>query len=1358
MASRQKTHAKKVRPASKIIVLPCISRAIVLSVSTASVFTLPEFAPVSGIGSLRDISDICRDYDDRSLTEIDKPFSQQAQDAGVLVCVCTKASIRFVRVLPHALKAESKIDYPSAILAFQRSHFSIVANSKSYDLVDLQNNQKIPLFEISTGGDENDDKEESAMEKESESKPKEETESAEQSVEAEKKEEKEVEEEKLKPMVCAVSTEEFLLTSGTKLSEPAMGLIVNTDGDISRGTIAWPKYPSSLAVDYPYVASVIDNQIQIYSLHDQDLVQTIDYPSRPCVYNVSAPISQPYLPLADTIKKVPLTEALAASEANSGDALTLDSEQDQKRLETEATYAESLSVISSSLYAHSQETGLECLLSSPRIFHLTKLVEQQHRMDEVREEMSTMEVSTERAFVEIEYLSNLVGLGYLHNGNFEDAVEFWLTPGTLDPRIMIYVFDKDSVKGDLWQFNGLIKFTKEVIKKIETLKIEAGKKVVKEPKENTPPKSNSFKKSKKAKKKAGKKGGDTDSTDPVDKAVPDNSDNSTFAALQNANQHYESFLREWLRRRDLESVADKPSVFYSLEVAYLTHLLYQQSLQQPKSQTEPTIPDSSQDNQAKLYDFIEHEVIESTDTVLAILGKHNKYYGQFRLYQKLGREEEACALWKQILEGTIQDPDFTQNEQDFALYLQNVSKNKDVIWEYGMWLVNRIPEIGLPIFAYRDTTKNTQSTSNTDSKSTLPSPIEFDDEKVLHELKKLDNREPWRTFLKILVYERHKVSLQSQLIELTVDELLDKLDVKGHGSTRAAKIKKWIQQCNMEYKALPYPKRGCMEFLQGKIESLKQQLLRLQQQKAAAAEFLNTSSIATADPTKNSDVQMNQNHGIDTSSESLLEKEREKQDFIDVSQIRIDLMKLLLLDGNYDAQAICDKLESRSSQGGANEILIPEMCIVYSRLGLADKCIETLINLLLDLDQAIEYCLYGHLTIKGLMTQTLKSDTNKNSYGYNKRNILGLKSITSSSEDIAGTQHDSKSLVEKTRAGGANVGESSSGLLSPKKKKASKKDQTWAKKTEVEEEKEEESQEAKEDEKEEAVSGKVRVHGSNKDIFLVKCPPLADIETQKRLFAKLFDVILAYGGISDAYNISTNSNKQMAPEKSQHDGVLTSVFESDRQQEKEQQQQIIETQISKSLTASVAPSGSQMQLSLPSSFSKSVQRLDSIDTENPPKFHSRSPLSRSDPPRAAIASSSRASDTQNVDVLDSQNTENTENTQKTPHSQNIQETHNALEIQELYACTLLDKHGHFLDTVTVLRKLPSSWPLERIVVGISSTSGSSSSGGGWLRNALRQLLAQKSRSAMTKSLARAENANVTKLERYWVEIKKTQTK
>lgn len=628
LASRQKTHSKKKRPASKILLLPGISRALVLSLSTASIFTLPEFAPLSGIGSLRDVNDISKDIDDRS--------SNTNDQEETVVTAFTKTAIRIVRVQQNSLKLLTNIQYPGASVGLQRSNFALVANATHYDLIDLQNNQQIPLFPISTASEDDSDN----KDKKDEDKKDEPTESEEashgnptnQSVS-----------KNITPLIAPVGSDEFLVLSGSKIDEPAMGLVVNKEGNISRGTIAWPEYPSSVAVEYPYVASVIGKQVQFHSLHDQRLIQVLDYNSVPLVHNVLAAISQPYHPLADKIRLVPLQQK--------------EDHENIERIDKERKVAEELSIISSSLFVYSKEKGIECLLSLPRIFQLEKLVENE-KIDEVLEEMGTLEITTERAVVELEYLNQLVGMGYLLHKDFSSATTSWLD-GLLDPRLVVHIYDRECVTGEIWIFNGILELLNKIIENyFASILVEksTGSIVTSTKKKDT----------KKAK--------------------------SIVAKDQKESmQFYHYFLQQWLTKRDLESVADKQNVFKTIEKATLNLLL--------RLDAETAI------KKVELYNFISEEIIETWAETKETLKSQERHYGLFLLYKKRGEIEKVCEIWKNILTGDIQDHDFKGTEEEFATYLgENVRGQQ--LWDYGMWLVNRNSHVGLKIFTDRDEFKD----------------------------------------------------------------------------------------------------------------------------------------------------------------------------------------------------------------------------------------------------------------------------------------------------------------------------------------------------------------------------------------------------------------------------------------------------------------------------------------------------------------------------------------------------------------------------------------------------------------------------------------------------------------------------
>ncbi|KAI7974296.1 hypothetical protein EIK77_008479 [Talaromyces pinophilus] len=56
---------------------------------------------------------------------------------------------------------------------------------------------------------------------------------------------------RLEPHVVSPTPSEFLLVTGTQENEPGVGMFVNTDGDVVRGTMEFQQYPEAIIVDAP---------------------------------------------------------------------------------------------------------------------------------------------------------------------------------------------------------------------------------------------------------------------------------------------------------------------------------------------------------------------------------------------------------------------------------------------------------------------------------------------------------------------------------------------------------------------------------------------------------------------------------------------------------------------------------------------------------------------------------------------------------------------------------------------------------------------------------------------------------------------------------------------------------------------------------------------------------------------------------------------------------------------------------------------------------------------------------------------------------------------------------------------------
>ncbi|KAK9458355.1 hypothetical protein V1511DRAFT_454897, partial [Dipodascopsis uninucleata] len=385
-ASRQVVHQTRPHPIERILLLPNVSQALVLSHNSIAFFTIPEFSPV-GVGRLKEVNSMTLDLDKVPISGVEE----------VLVTVFTKKLIRIVRVKERELRLIKDIDYPSALVGIQRSSIALVANETTYDLIDLNSVRKIPLFAISNDPESNI---------------------------------------KLRPHVAPVTAEEFLVTSGSSTDEPAVGLVVNLDGDISRGTIAWNGYPSVVAVEYPYCAAIIGNELQFHSLKSQQLLQTIPFSSPPKLSTVSITYSMPFPLLTEKFTLVPLFD-----------------EFESPRKEEEKQIANRLATVSSSLFVFSSDFGVQCLVPTPSLLRLDELFKKE-KIDEILEHIEREDETTERAFYELTYIRQKLSLYYFYKGDYIEAERYWNESG-FDPRIVIALFNKDDVKGVPWIYAGV---------------------------------------------------------------------------------------------------------------------------------------------------------------------------------------------------------------------------------------------------------------------------------------------------------------------------------------------------------------------------------------------------------------------------------------------------------------------------------------------------------------------------------------------------------------------------------------------------------------------------------------------------------------------------------------------------------------------------------------------------------------------------------------------------------------------------------------------------------------------------------------------------------------------------------------
>ena len=163
----------------------------------------------------------------------------------------------------------------------------------------------------------------------------------------------------------------------------------------------------------------------------------------------------------------------------------------------------------------------------------------------------------------------------------------------------------------------------------------------------------------------------------------------------NLLQMVKRYLFFWKRRKGMASVTNDPFVFQSVDAALLHILL----LLDRDSQRGPATPGSLR---AELNELVDNEV-ECFDRAVELLEQFNRLYVLSRFHQSNSKASmkasNVLATWKRILEGEADEGgEFINGELELRKYLSRI-RDQSLVEEYGAWLANRNPKLGVQIFA-----------------------------------------------------------------------------------------------------------------------------------------------------------------------------------------------------------------------------------------------------------------------------------------------------------------------------------------------------------------------------------------------------------------------------------------------------------------------------------------------------------------------------------------------------------------------------------------------------------------------------------------------------------------------------------
>ncbi|BFZ61163.1 hypothetical protein YB2330_002222 [Saitoella coloradoensis] len=604
------------KPITSMLLLPQISRAVILCHSTLSFHVLPELTPATET-RIKGANGVCLDLN-ANTNDVDT--------SSVTLTVLTRKLLRVIRLSQEDVQLVHDVDYPNALVAAQRGSIACVANARSYDLIDLDNLGKIPLFPVVQGDD-------------LAASPGAATLLAQMTGTT-----------VVKPMVVGIGADEFLVTSASPEGMgPAIGLFVNLDGEVTRGTLMWDEYPAEITFEDPHVVALFKNgTLQVHSINTQELVQTVRASSR-----LNNPTSIRHIASGYKILSQALADKLVQVRYTLPNETELElDEKLRTRIWEEIEAVRRISSTTTSLFITSQ-TSIATLLTSPLFLHVNALLDQK-RIEEAlilaEDAMSNMrpeDMNPERMYHEMTFVHQKAAFLYIGDGLFEDALAL-LEKGSVDPRLVGGLWGLEFVveKGSVWVYQGV----RSVVEDLGTI-------------------------------------------DDIIKTrlVVGKEDERTLRL--NAREMLRKYLQKFREKKGFGSVGsgDEARKAFAMVDRVLLHLLLE-------------LDPGLQQHRVALYDFVDSGV-DDLDEAVSLLQKGKKYYALSRLYQSRKMVAQVLQTWRKMLEGEWMDDEFKDGERRMKEYLINKVWNDELWWEYAMWLVKRNPVLGVQVFLTPDPKK-----------------------------------------------------------------------------------------------------------------------------------------------------------------------------------------------------------------------------------------------------------------------------------------------------------------------------------------------------------------------------------------------------------------------------------------------------------------------------------------------------------------------------------------------------------------------------------------------------------------------------------------------------------------------------
>jgi len=704
----------------------------------------------------------------------------------------------------------------------------------------------------------------------------------------------------LKPLIASPTENEFLLTTGTDPNEPGVGMFVNLDGDVVRGTIEFTTYPDYLVVDgkgidltastnpevYPeegFVLAVVnratgsshgkDVEIQRWDVDPGEAVSPKEWlgvasPTHglpeltgrtPKSLGIRSIVHKSEISIPEIVKKLALRRLdLHTSQTGPSNANTDLTNSMSKREKEEMKLISRLCTIQANIVLWA-EAHVYWVLRNPLVIQLdarlklaqSTSIEEDADIKPQRQHVEALlgDIRGFRSRNELEFFS----LSYIRQKAsillFVDLIlrtSSAIIVSENNKRVAEEALSESEVDPRI-VLSFLPGIRDEIIQGQDGIWIPGGlKELIERFREQLQTISLP--------------------TDPE----------GAFGT--NIIELVKRYLFFWRRKKGNPSVADGIHVFPSVDAALLRILLLLDT-QSPRG------PATVGSIRAEL-NIVVDTGVEGFDRAVNLLEQHKRLYVLSRLYQSRRMYAKVLETWKRIISGEEDaGGEFVDGEMEMRKYL--TKRDRRLVEEYGTWLASRNPKLGVQIFA-DDSAK---------VKIDPPEALRILREKAPSAVKE---------YLEYLVFGKKQAQHINELITYYLDIVVTQFQTDS--SSREI-----LRRTYSTYRALRPPKPTYRQFITDNTIEAEWWYSRLR-----LLQLLGSSSSSTK--TKSSEQPQSPSK-------------------------------------SYDIQTILTRLQPYEQE------LVPEMIILNGRQGHHEEAIRLLTHGLADFDTAISYCLLGGSSI-----------------------------------------------------------------------------------------------------------------------------------------------------------------------------------------------------------------------------------------------------------------------------------------------------------------------------------------------------------------------------------------------------------